>query len=83
MLSRLEEYEIHTSPLQQFYSSYRKVQRENVFLYGKEEFEKMNYKPEEPTLQGLIKYCKNFNIPGWRTAILGKNNNLLKITNGK
>ncbi|MCK6598002.1 MAG: hypothetical protein L6Q37_06525, partial [Bdellovibrionaceae bacterium] len=36
MLARLEEYEIHTSPLQQFYSSYRKVQRENVFLYGKE-----------------------------------------------
>lgn len=74
---------IRLSELKQYYLMTLDDSLDLMFLYGKEEFEKMNYKPEEPTLQGLIKYCKNFNIPGWRTAILGKNNNLLKITNGK
>lgn len=36
MLARLEEFEIATSPLQQFYSTYRKLQREHAFFHLKE-----------------------------------------------
>lgn len=36
MLARLEEFEIATSPLQQFYSTYRKLQREHGFFHLKE-----------------------------------------------
>lgn len=33
MLLKLEEYEVATNPLQQFYATYRKVQRENSFFH--------------------------------------------------
>lgn len=73
---------IRLSELKQYYLMTLDDSIDLMMLFGKEGFEKMNYKPKEPTLEGLIKYCKNFNVPGWKTAILDKNNNLLKITNG-
>jgi len=74
---------IRLSEIKQYYLASLDNSLELSFIFGKEEFDKLNYKPEEPTLQGLIKYCKEYNIPGWKSAILGKkSNNLLKITNG-
>lgn len=73
---------IYLSELKEYYKMTLDDSLDLMRLFSKEEFEKMNYKPKEPTLQGLIKYCKEFNIPGHKTAIIGKNNNLIKITNG-
>lgn len=36
LLARLEEYEVSTSPLQQFYATYRKLQREHAFFHRQE-----------------------------------------------
>lgn len=71
---------IRLSELKQYYLMTLDDSMDILILFGKEAL--VDYKPAKPTLEGFIKYTKNFNIPGWKTAILGKNNSLLKITNG-
>lgn len=73
---------ITLSNIKQYYLVSLDQSLELTWFYTKEEFDKLKYKPEEPTLKGLIKYCKEFNVPNKKTAIIGKNNNILKITNG-
>ena len=72
MLSRLEEYEIHTSPLQQFYSSYRKVQRENVFLYGKEEKLTVEAKKMVEIITEIEEALKLYLLRNFKTPALEK-----------
>jgi len=67
--------------IKQYYLASLDLSIEIKAYFGEEAL--IGYKPQQPTLQGLINYCKNYNVSGWKSVIIGKNNKLLKITNGK
>lgn len=79
MLARLEEFEIATSPLQQFYSTYRKLQREHAFFHLKDQ-EKDNDKQAYPmVLAEMEQALKLFLLRKFKTpAVQNKWNDTLK-----
>jgi hypothetical protein len=54
---------------------------EMKMLFGEESLK--DYKCEQPSLIGFIKYFRDFKLPGFNTAIIGKNNIVIKIAYGK
>ncbi|MCB0370274.1 MAG: hypothetical protein KDD45_12840 [Bdellovibrionales bacterium] len=73
MLARLEEYEVSTTPLQEFYTTYRKIQREHSFFHSKTDLTESERKTVQAVIKDMESALKLYLLRKMKTPALEKN----------
>ena len=73
LLEKLNEYEISSTALQQFYTTYRKLQRDNPFFHSKAELSEDDKKMFSPVIQEMELALKLYLLRKFKTPALDKN----------
>jgi hypothetical protein len=73
LLEKLNEYEISSTALQQFYTTYRKLQRDNAFFHSKTELSDDDKKMFSSVIQEMELALKLYLLRKFKTPALEKN----------